>query len=76
MNGGAGFTGQSPFAAFIWVWHRPDASILTSTWTPQLGDRPVASYKRWLKTLPDNGQPTRYHQNEPRLSRPRRQRRM
>ena len=31
-NGGVGFTGQSPFAAWMSVWQRPEASILTNTW--------------------------------------------
>jgi hypothetical protein len=31
MNGGFGFTGHSPRAAWMSVWHRPDVSILTRT---------------------------------------------
>ena len=30
-NGGVGFTGQSPWAAWMSVWHRPEASTFTST---------------------------------------------
>jgi hypothetical protein len=32
MNGTVGVTGQSPFAAWMSVWHSPDASIRTTTW--------------------------------------------
>src|SRR5215472_17191389 len=35
-NGGVGLTGQSPFAACMSVWHRPEASIFTRIW-PSLG---------------------------------------
>ena len=31
MNGGEGLIGQSPFAAWMSVWHRPHASTLTRT---------------------------------------------
>src|SRR5580700_3285898 len=31
MNGGVGLTGQSPWAAWMSVWHRPLDSIRTST---------------------------------------------
>ena len=31
-NGGEGLTGQSPCAAWMSVWQRPDASTLTRTW--------------------------------------------
>ena len=31
-NGGFGLTGQSPFAAWMSVWHRPEDPIFTSTW--------------------------------------------
>src|SRR5277367_3249542 len=31
-NGGVGVTGQSPWAAWMSVWHRPDASIRMATW--------------------------------------------
>jgi hypothetical protein len=31
MNGAVGLTGQSPRAAWISVWHNPDASIRTNT---------------------------------------------
>src|SRR6476660_5231831 len=31
MSGRLGFTGQSPCAAWMSVWHRPDVSTLTST---------------------------------------------
>src|SRR5262249_18477469 len=38
MNGGRGFTGQSPSAACKSVWQTPQASILTSTsWAPGRG---------------------------------------
>jgi hypothetical protein len=32
MNGTVGVTGQSPLAAWMSVWHSPDASIWTTTW--------------------------------------------
>src|SRR6202046_1356198 len=32
MNGGCGFTGQSPAAAWMSVWHSPEVCIRTSTW--------------------------------------------
>ena len=39
---GAGLTGQSPCAAWMSVWHRPDASIRTTTWPgPGSGIRPL-----------------------------------
>ena len=31
MNGGVGLTGQSPWAAWMSVWHRPEVSTLTRT---------------------------------------------
>ena len=31
-NGGVGLTGQSPWAAWMSVWHSPLVSIRTSTW--------------------------------------------
>src|SRR4029453_14902535 len=31
MNGGVGLTGQSPWAAWMSVWHRPAVSTLTRT---------------------------------------------
>ena len=31
MNGGDGLTGQSPCAAWMSVWHKPEASMRTST---------------------------------------------
>src|SRR6516164_10563700 len=31
-KGGVGLTGQSPLAACMSVWHRPEASIFTRTW--------------------------------------------
>src|SRR5580692_4348915 len=32
VNGGFGLTGQSPAAAWMSVWHSPEACIRTSTW--------------------------------------------
>ncbi len=36
-NGGEGLTGQSPWAAWMSVWHSPRASTLTRTWPAMRG---------------------------------------
>src|SRR3954454_21304387 len=52
MNGGVGLTGQSPWAAWMSVWHRPQASILTRT-CPAAGSGIGRSWtsRGWVKSV-------------------------
>src|SRR5437660_9270363 len=45
MNGSLGLTGQSPWAAWMSVWHNPEASILT-TISPGPGSGLATSSRR------------------------------
>src|SRR5664279_5189574 len=51
MNGGVGLTGQSPCAAWMSVWHRPEVSTLTSTSPgPGTGIGTSSKLSGWLKS--------------------------
>jgi hypothetical protein len=54
MNGGFGFTGQSPSAACRSVWQTPQASILTST-SPAPGRGTDFLDDQWLAELTHDG---------------------
>src|SRR5450755_1447611 len=51
MNGGVGLTGQSPCAAWMSVWHRPEVSTLTRTSPgPGTGVGTSSTVSGWLKS--------------------------
>jgi len=56
ISGTAGLIGQSPCAAWMSVWQRPQASIRTSTW-PSLGSGLGTSsmVSGWVEVMNDGG---------------------
>ncbi len=55
-NGGLGLTGQSPCAAWMSVWHRPEASTLTRIWPwPSCGPCDLIDRQRRGEVVDDGG---------------------